>query len=570
MRHRRAWLATVVVLSLAGARGGMAADPGGQQGASQQPGEILWDTYGIPHIYGPDLLTVVRGYGYAQMENHAETLLLKIANARGRAAEYFGAGTGGANVANDTMVRTEGIPDRAAAWLVQGGLFQRVVLDAFVAGVNEYATRHGDTIAPTLRQVLPLVPTDILAAEQQAIQFTFMPEQDRVPDLVAAWQQGGLAAANALTASFTPAGSNGWALAPGKSVTGNAILLGNPHLPWGNNQPIPGLGIYQWMEANLVIGPPRSPWLNASGVAFVGAPFIGIGYTDDIGWTHTNNTIKNADLYELTLTASGGYLFGGATLPLQHRQDAIKIRQPDGSLVTQSLDVVFLGPWSRYCAERDQGAGAAGGRARCAVAGHAVLGHDRRAQPARVHRRERAAADAFLQRDLRRPAGRDHVSLRRAAAGAPGRDVAGLRGHPAGQRPGGAMDADAPVVGAAADDRPARRVRREQQRPTLDQHLPGDDQAGGLPGLHRPELHGAAAAERRPVPALHAAVHGGPGPGRQGEHAPGARRPRAPRPDRGGPGVGEPGGPAGRRRARGLGPQRRRDEPGCRAVRALV
>ncbi|HTV33621.1 MAG TPA: penicillin acylase family protein [Methylocella sp.] len=54
--------------------------------------EILWDKFGIPHIYGRDLLTVVRGLGYAEMENHAETMLLNIAAARGRFAEYFGPG----------------------------------------------------------------------------------------------------------------------------------------------------------------------------------------------------------------------------------------------------------------------------------------------------------------------------------------------------------------------------------------------------------------------------------------------------------------------------------------------
>ncbi len=33
-----------------------------------------------------------------------------MANARGRAAEYLGAGTNNANVTNDIQVRTEGIP----------------------------------------------------------------------------------------------------------------------------------------------------------------------------------------------------------------------------------------------------------------------------------------------------------------------------------------------------------------------------------------------------------------------------------------------------------------------------
>ncbi len=335
MRHPAFWRAAFVALALAlAASRAEAADQSADSG-----GEILWDTYGIPHIYGPDLLTVVRGYGYAQMENQAETLLTNIAAARGRMAEYFGPGSGNANVQSDTLVRTEGIPDRAAAWLQEGGDFQRSVIEAFVEGANQYAADHGDTIAAPIRQVLPLVPTDIPAGEQETIHFTFMPEQDNVPALIAAWQTGGLAAANALAASMTPKGSNGWALGPRKSASGNAILMGNPHLPWGNNQPIPGLGIYQWMEANLVIGDPASPTLNASGVAFPGTPFIGIGYSDRIGWTHTNNTIKNADLYELQLTADGAYQFGSSTLPLQHRQDTIKILQADGSLTSQQIDI---------------------------------------------------------------------------------------------------------------------------------------------------------------------------------------------------------------------------------------
>ena len=331
MRHRITSCAAAAALSLLLAAPAPAAQSGG--------GEILWDTYGIPHIYGPDLLTVVRGYGYAQMENQAETILTNVAAARGRSAEYFGAAANGANVAADTRVRTEGIPGRAARWLAQGGAFQRAVLDAFVAGANEYAQRHGDTIAPAIRAVLPLVPTDILAAEQATIHFTFMPEQDNVPALIAAWQQGGLAAANALAASFTPEGSNGWALAPGKTASGHAVLMGNPHLPWGNNQPIPGLGIYQWMEANLVVGDPAKPLLNASGVTFPGTPFIGIGYSDWVGWTHTNNTIKNADLYELQLTPDGGYQYGGGTRPLDHRQETLKVLQPDGSLASQTIDI---------------------------------------------------------------------------------------------------------------------------------------------------------------------------------------------------------------------------------------
>jgi acyl-homoserine-lactone acylase len=95
------------------------------------------------------------------------------------------------------------------------------------------------------------------------------------------------------------------------------------------------------MEANLVIGDPENPTLNASGVVFAGGPFIAIGYSDEIGWTHTDNTIQNTNLYELTLNPNGTYNFGGIPLPLLHRTDTIKIRQADGSLSSQNIDIFY-------------------------------------------------------------------------------------------------------------------------------------------------------------------------------------------------------------------------------------
>jgi acyl-homoserine-lactone acylase len=325
-------------------------------GALAGEAEILWDQFGIPHIYGPDLLTVVRSLGYAEMENHAETILTNVASARGRSAEYFGPGAGNANTNNDITARIEDIPRRARHWLETGGDEQADIIQAFTEGVNEYAERHGDTIDPSFRRVLPFVPTDITAGIQNTVHFHFMPEHDNLPALISAWQTGGISFANAVACSFTPGcstgtvvarsdtlgGSNGWAIAPKKSASGNAILMGNPHPPWGNNSPVPpinGLGIYQWMEVNLVIGDPEKPKLNASGVVLMGAPFIGIGYSDEIGWTHTDNTIQNTNLYELTLNPNGTYNFGGIPLPLLPRTDTIKIRQADGSLSTQKIDI---------------------------------------------------------------------------------------------------------------------------------------------------------------------------------------------------------------------------------------
>jgi acyl-homoserine-lactone acylase len=306
---------------------------------------IRWDTYGVPHIYGPDVLTVERGLGYAQMEAHAETILNNVAQARGRMAEYFGPGAANANIVSDTMVRNFGIPARAVQWLSQGGTEQSQLLAAFCAGANEYVQTHPGEISPVLQPILPLVPTDITSSEQLTIWFTFITNTDNIEGgqpttpgtLITAWQTGGRAAANAAARSMTPSGSNGWAIGPSKSATGNAILMGNPHLPWGNNQPASGLGVYQWLEVNLVVGNPLSPTLNAEGVTFAGGPFIGIGFNDYLGWTHTNNTIQASNLYQLTLDPTGKYyLFGGKYLPLAVHSDTIQVLQ-NGKLVPQTI-----------------------------------------------------------------------------------------------------------------------------------------------------------------------------------------------------------------------------------------
>ena len=52
--------------------------------------EILWDTYGIPHIYAPNRQAMFYAHGWAQMRNQADLLLRLYGESRGRAAEYWG------------------------------------------------------------------------------------------------------------------------------------------------------------------------------------------------------------------------------------------------------------------------------------------------------------------------------------------------------------------------------------------------------------------------------------------------------------------------------------------------
>src|SRR5262245_42815483 len=78
--------------------------------------EIRWGRDGMPHIYGRTIEDVCFGLGYAQMTNHSEQLLINVAAARGRYAEYFGPGDKDAFVASDMFIRTMGSEQRARQW----------------------------------------------------------------------------------------------------------------------------------------------------------------------------------------------------------------------------------------------------------------------------------------------------------------------------------------------------------------------------------------------------------------------------------------------------------------------
>src|SRR5688572_13204103 len=75
--------------------------------------EILWDRYGVPHIYAADRESLFYAHGWAQMRNHADLLLRLYGESRGRAAEYWG---GDANLELDRWVQLNGVPARARAW----------------------------------------------------------------------------------------------------------------------------------------------------------------------------------------------------------------------------------------------------------------------------------------------------------------------------------------------------------------------------------------------------------------------------------------------------------------------
>jgi acyl-homoserine-lactone acylase len=269
--------------------------------------ELLWDSYGVPHIFADDETALFYAYGWAQMRSHGDLILRLFAQARGRGAEFGGERF----VEADVWTRTNGIPQRADAWLAEQSPHIRAYLDAFVLGMNEFARQNPDAIGDAWRQVLPIQPADPLAHQQRVLNFTFMAN----PAIAAAVQRQW---------PVVP-GSNAWAIGPDRSSSRNTLLLGNPHLPWSD--------LFTWYEAHL-----SAPGLNAYGAGLIGMPTLAIAFNEHLGWTHTVNTYDGADLYELTLSADG-YVFDGELRAFDVEQQSLLVLQADGTHATRPLTV---------------------------------------------------------------------------------------------------------------------------------------------------------------------------------------------------------------------------------------
>lgn len=278
--------------------------------------EILWDRWGVPHIYAEDTRDLLRAFGWAQARSHGDRLLRLYGEARGRAAEYWGED----HLELDRWIRTNGVHDRAREWLNLQPPEMRALLDAFADGINAYAETFPDSIAEPSRRVLPVDAADVLAHIHRVIHFQFLTSPSAVDAAARAWRR-----AEAPPQPEPEGGSNAWAIAGTRSASGRPLLLANPHLPWGD--------LFTWYEAQLT-----GPGIDAYGVALVGFPLPGIAFNDRLGWTHTVNPLDAADLYELTL-AGDGYRWDGGLRTFETREEVIRVRQTDGSLREERLTV---------------------------------------------------------------------------------------------------------------------------------------------------------------------------------------------------------------------------------------
>ncbi len=286
--------------------------------------ELIWDTYGVPHIFAGDDRGAFRAMGWAQMQSHGDLLLRLYAQGRGKAAEYYGE----QYLASDKWVRTNGIPARGVEWFAKQSPLFKANIAAFVDGINTWAAEHPSALLEESKRVLPIESSDVLAHINRILHFTFVIDERRVlgaQESERGAMQNRAAVRMPLEEEAGTPGSNMWAISPQRSASKHAMLLQNPHLPWQD--------LYTFYEAHI-----KTSTMNLYGTMLVGQPGMSIAFNDNLGWSHTVNPIDAADLYALT-PAQGGYLWDGAVKQFATSEETIRVLLKNGGYRDDKLTI---------------------------------------------------------------------------------------------------------------------------------------------------------------------------------------------------------------------------------------
>jgi len=265
--------------------------------------EILWDTWGVPHIYATSEEDLYYGMGWAQMHSHGDLLMKLYAEARGEGAKFLGESA----LELTKHLHTMGIPALGKKYLDLLTAEEKMVMESFVAGINAYAAAHPNHIAEHLQGVLPIKTSDVNAHSLRNLFVEFIGNREMG------------------TANSEEIGSNTWAVSPQRSTSGNALLLANPHLRYDD--------LWLFYEAHAIMDD-----YSLYGSTLVGSPVISIAFNEHLGWSHTVNTLDAADLYRLKLD-DGGYLLDGQKKEFKLNLYNIPVLQEDGTMRTEKLMV---------------------------------------------------------------------------------------------------------------------------------------------------------------------------------------------------------------------------------------
>lgn len=286
--------------------------------------EIRRTAYGVPHIKANDLRAAAYALAWVQLEDYGARALAGLQRTRGEMGRRFG---------RDSM-ESDFLAQRVYAIAVAKypllDADTRAIYEGFAAGVNRYIALHPDEFPGPAGA--PFTGYDVaardvsLATMGQARRFLARLQRDTA--------RGAGAGEPAEGDDPIEEGSNAWAFAPGRTRSGRAILLRNPHLAWT-------AGYY---EAHVTV----PGVLDFYGDFRIGGPFGVVGgFNRHLGFATTNNAPDLEEIYALDVdtAAVDRYLFDGTSLPLQRELVTVVFRNGKGlSSETREFWRTPLGP----------------------------------------------------------------------------------------------------------------------------------------------------------------------------------------------------------------------------------
>ena len=263
---------------------------------------IIRDTWGIPHVYGKTDADAVFGLLYAQCEDDFERVEMNYINAEGRLAEVEGE----SKIYNDLRARLFQDTLMAIAVYKNSPADMKKLMIAFADGVNYFIHTHPENKPKLLQRFQPWMPLlfseGSIGGDIESVSLTklkdFYGDGRDATNLDDTQMDGG----DGMEAE--PRGSNGFAIAPSKSATGNALFLINPHTSF-----------YFRPEVHAV----SEEGLNAYGAVTWGQFFIYQGFNSHCGWMHTSGQADAIDMYKETIVKRNDSLFykhGASLKPL--------------------------------------------------------------------------------------------------------------------------------------------------------------------------------------------------------------------------------------------------------------
>ena len=283
---------------------------------------VIRDTWGVPHIYGKTDADAAFGLLYTECEDNFKQVEENNLEMLGRMAEVYGQ----QYVYSDLQMRLIYDTAKAISDYRQCPGWLHALCDAAADGVNYYLHKHPHVKPALLQYFQPwyaLLRTNGSISATQTGGITL----DDMKALYPADNTVAYVDKNTSSMDQDPTGSNGFAVAPSKTRSGNAILYINPHVTF-----------YYRSEVQMV----SDEGLDAYGAVTWGTFFVFQGFNQYCGWMHTSGETDVADLFKEAVVKKGDVMFtryGQKLMPVTAR--TIRIRYTKDGTITEKAFTAY-------------------------------------------------------------------------------------------------------------------------------------------------------------------------------------------------------------------------------------